>query len=76
MYTAEKVFCNALVETAVLAVTNVTITIVTVPPLVVLVQLDDRPGLVVDHPRKAAVCLVCLELSIGIKTDTLKQQCS
>ena len=37
---------------------------VTVPPLVVLVQLDDRPGLVVDHPREAAVCLVCLEQSV------------
>ena len=40
---------------------------VTVPPLVVLVQLDTLLGLVVDHPHKAAVCLVCLEQSIGIK---------
>ena len=48
---------------------------VTVPPLVVLPLLDDRPGLVVSHPREAAVCLVSLEQSTGIKTDTLKQQC-
>ena len=44
---------------------------VTVPPLVVLVLLDDRPGLdkalVVDHPREATVSLVNLEQSIGIK---------
>ena len=48
---------------------------VTVPPLVVLVLLDDRPGLVVDHPREAAVSLVSLEQSSGIKTGILKQQC-
>ena len=45
---------------------------VTVPPLVVLPLLDDRPGLAVGHPREAAVCLVSLEQSTGVKTDTLK----
>ena len=44
---------------------------VTVPPLVVLVLLDDRPGLVVDHPREATVSLVSLEQSIGIKGPIL-----
>ena len=39
-----------------------------------LVPLDDRPGLVVNHPREAAVSLVSLKLSSGIKTGTLKQQ--
>ena len=46
--------------------------IVTVPPLVVLPLLDDRPRLVVDHPREATVCLVSLEQSSGVKTGTLK----
>ena len=30
---------------------------VTVPPLVVLVQLDELPSLVVDHPEEAAMSL-------------------
>ena len=40
---------------------------VTVPPLVVHVQLDKLLSLVVDHPDEAAVSLVCLERSVGIK---------
>ena len=37
---------------------------VTVPPLVVLVQLDKLPSLVVDHPDEALVSIVCLEQSV------------
>ena len=47
---------------------------VTVPPLVVLVQLDELSSLIVDHPDEAPVTVVCLEQSVGIKTGTLKQQ--
>ena len=39
--------------------------------LVVLVVLEDRPGLVVHHPREAAVVLVSLEQSVGIKGPIL-----
>ena len=49
---------------------------VTVPPVVVLVQLDELPSLVVDHPDEAPMSLVCLEQSVCIKTGTLKQQYS
>ena len=49
---------------------------VTVPPLVVLVQLDKLPSLVVDHPDKAPMSLVCQEQLVGINTGTLKQQYS
>ena len=49
---------------------------VTVPPLVVLVQLDKLPSLVVDHPDKAPMSLVCLEQLEVINTGTLKQQYS
>ena len=46
---------------------------VTVPPLVVLVLLDDRPGLVVDHPREATVSSQSGTVYWYKRTDTLKQ---